>query len=260
MSRLRGSATALKASDVVAALATGGIIHADIGMCQALISTIAKHRVLARRASKRNTERQSGDSPNALSVLNVFLALSYSPPCHIIYRRFPFSPLLSSTASDRDAASCGTAVFCFAVAPVQVWAPADFKAEEAKCTSRHTPRDRASHERVANRSGRVQRTPENPQRATNHRHSVVFVECLRPTAIQEDGGSSPSSAGFALCLRGGWMGTYSIRIFLRKIARPSWMYRMRFGLGTMKWLPSNAKTLNSSSSFVNGVLLMSKDR
>jgi hypothetical protein len=43
-----------------------------------------------------------------------------------------FLPSLSSTASDREAAPCGSAVFCFAIAPVQVLVPPALRAPSKK--------------------------------------------------------------------------------------------------------------------------------
>src|SRR5204862_6296995 len=43
-----------------------------------------------------------------------------------------FLPSLSSTASDREAAPCGSAVFCFAAAPVQVLVPPTSRAPSKK--------------------------------------------------------------------------------------------------------------------------------
>jgi hypothetical protein len=78
------------------------------------------------------TNRQLWDSPNVLCVRGVFPASSYSHAVTLSVGTSLFLPSLSSTASDREAAPCGAAAFCFASAPVQVLVPPPLRAPSKK--------------------------------------------------------------------------------------------------------------------------------
>src|SRR5260370_2232236 len=83
----------------------------------------AKQPEIARRTRASLINRQSWDRPNVLWLPNVFPASSYSHSSHCLSLLPLFLPALSSTASDREAAPCSSAVFCFAIAPVPVLVP-----------------------------------------------------------------------------------------------------------------------------------------
>jgi len=70
--------------------------------------------------------------PGRFCVRGVFTAPSYSHGASLSIETSLFLPSLSSTASEREAAPCGSAVFCFAIAPEQVLVPPAWRAPSKK--------------------------------------------------------------------------------------------------------------------------------